>query len=416
MTTKTVKLHKVQSEFRHSPSLYRGFVGGRGSGKSYVGAYDLLCRAMSERGRGRLYMVVAPTYIILQDASMRTVVQIAEDLGVIKEKWKQPPRLILTNGSEIIFRSGDDPEKLRGPNLSGVWLDEASLVGEETYNVCIACLREAGQAGWLSATFTPKGTSHWTYEVFARNRPNTALFRSSTKENPFLPGEFIHALQTQYSDKQAAQEISGEFVDQEGCEWPAAHFTGHIWFDEWPDNRQIALKSIGLDPSKGNDSKHGDFCAIVKLARTIEGIIYVEADLQRIDSESIVSNICNEQQQFNADVVVVETNQFQHLLATQIISTSRKKGISMPVMSVYNKVSKDVRIRRLGPNLSNKIFRFKANHEGTCLLVNQLREFPMAKYDDGPDALEMALRGMISIHNGRVQTSGKATPTRGIRS
>lgn len=88
----------------------------------------------------------------------------------------------------------------------------------------------------------------------------------------------------------------------------------------------------------------------------------------------------------------------------------------MPVMSVYNKVSKDVRIRRLGPNLSNKIFRFKANHEGTRLLVNQLREFPMAKYDDGPDALEMALRGMISIHNGRVQTSGKATPTRGIRS
>ena len=128
---KTIKLHRVQSEFRHSDALYRGFVGGRGSGKSYVGAYDLIFRAMSERGRGRLYMVVAPTYVILQDASMRTVVQIAEELGVIKERWKQPPRLVLNNGSEIIFRSGDDPEKLRGPNLSGVWMDEASLMSKE---------------------------------------------------------------------------------------------------------------------------------------------------------------------------------------------------------------------------------------------------------------------------------------------
>lgn len=391
----------MQSEFRHSDALYRGFVGGRGSGKSYVGAYDLIFRAMSERGRGRLYMVVAPTYVILQDASMRTVVQIAEELGVIKERWKQPPRLVLNNGSEIIFRSGDDPEKLRGPNLSGVWMDEASLMSKEAYSVCIACLREAGQAGWLSATFTPKGISHWTYEVFATNKTNTQLFRSSTTENPFLPGEFIDALKGQYSDRQASQEISGEFVDQEGCEWPASHFTGHIWFDEWPAAHAITVKAIGLDPSKGSDSKHGDYCAIVKLARTSEGILYCEADLERIDAERIVSSVCREQQLFNADVVAIETNQFQHLLANQITTESRKRQINMPVVSYHNRVSKDVRIRRLGPHLANKNFRFKANHEGTRVLVNQLREFPLSKYDDGPDALEMALRGMIQLHNGR---------------
>lgn len=371
------------------------------SGKSYVGAYDLIFRAMSERGRGRLYMVVAPTYVILQDASMRTVVQIAEELGVIKERWKQPPRLVLNNGSEIIFRSGDDPEKLRGPNLSGVWMDEASLMSKEAYSVCIACLREAGQAGWLSATFTPKGISHWTYEVFATNKNNTQLFRSSTTENPFLPGEFIDALKGQYSDRQASQEISGEFVDQEGCEWPASHFTGHIWFDEWPAAHAITVKAIGLDPSKGSDSKHGDYCAIVKLARTSEGILYCEADLERIDAERIVSSVCREQQLFNADVVAIETNQFQHLLANQITTESRKRQINMPVVSYHNRVSKDVRIRRLGPHLANKNFRFKANHEGTRVLVNQLREFPLSKYDDGPDALEMALRGMIQLHNGR---------------
>jgi hypothetical protein len=36
--------------------------------------------------------------------------------------------------------------------------------------------------------------------------------------------------------------------------------------------------------------------------------------------------------------------------------------------------------------------RFKSNSPGTRLLVEQLREFPIAAHDDGPDALEMSLR------------------------
>nr|QSE37106.1 MAG: terminase large subunit [Caudoviricetes sp.] len=125
--TKTYKLHKIQHDFHHSGALYRGYVGGIGSGKSWIGAYDILRRAMSEDGKGRLYMVIARTYNVLQDAPMRTIYQIADDMGVTKEKWKQPPRLVLANGSEIIFRSGEDPDKLRGPNISGSEDDFAAV-------------------------------------------------------------------------------------------------------------------------------------------------------------------------------------------------------------------------------------------------------------------------------------------------
>ena len=40
-----IGLHRAQALFRYSPAIYRGFVGGRGSGKSWAGAYDLLMRA-----------------------------------------------------------------------------------------------------------------------------------------------------------------------------------------------------------------------------------------------------------------------------------------------------------------------------------------------------------------------------------
>jgi phage terminase large subunit len=90
-------------------------------------------RAMSPEGRGRLYLVAAPTYPMLSDSSIRTTVEICRMLGVYNHDSlkRQPPSLLLPNNSEILFRSADDPERLRGPNLSGVWLDEASLMSHE---------------------------------------------------------------------------------------------------------------------------------------------------------------------------------------------------------------------------------------------------------------------------------------------
>lgn len=399
--TKTMRLHQIQYDFHHSGALYRGFVGGIGSGKSYVGAYDLLRRAMSEDGRNRLYMVISPTYTILQDATMRTIYQLADELEITKEKWKQPPRLVLTNGSEIIFRSGDDPERLRGPNLSGIWMDEASLMPEEVFNICIGRLREGGRMGFLTATFTPKGMGHWTYQVFGKGeRENTALFRSKTSQNPFLAREFVGAISQQYSDRQASQELDGEFVDQEGAEWPNSHFGEHIWVDDFPKDAETKIKTLSIDPSKGRDARHGDFSAIVRLARDNKGILYADAIMLKLDSEKLVNKFVAEAMDFEPDALVVETNQFQHLLAKQIVTECQNQGTDIPIIQLYNTINKDVRIRRIGPYLANRNIRFRRS-EGSRLLVAQLREFPLGKFDDGPDALEMALRAMINIWNNR---------------
>jgi predicted phage terminase large subunit-like protein len=210
--TLTVPLHRTQHEFCHSDALYRGFVGGRGTGKSFVGAYDLLRRAKP----GRLYGVYAPTYAMLKDTALRSLLAIGEQLRFIREVNKADMRVTLGNRAEIILRSVDDPERARGPNLSGAWLEEASLMEEEAYSIIIACLREGGEAGWLSATFTPKGRQHWTYRVFGLGSPGAALFHARTIDNPFLPPDFEAAVRAQYTEQFAQQELEGEFIDLQG--------------------------------------------------------------------------------------------------------------------------------------------------------------------------------------------------------
>jgi len=194
-------------------------------------------------------------------------------------------------------------------------------------------------------------------------------------------------------------------INPELCEWPESYFDETIWFDAWPAN--LAVKTMALDPSKGNDSRRGDYSALVVLGVDRQGMLYVEADLARRPTPDIVADGTEWFRRHQPDVFGVEANQFQDLLAGEFESTFRRQGIlgARPV-PIENHTSKQVRIRRLGPYLSSHRVRFKTGSPGTKLLVEQLQEFPIADHDDGPDALEMALRLAVEIVNGRTIHDG----------
>lgn len=175
------------------------------------------------------------------------------------------------------------------------------------------------------------------------------------------------------------------------CEWPADYFADHIWFDSWP--ARLRVRTMALDPSKGSGSRHGDYAALVMLGVDGAGLVYVEADLGRRPTPQIVAHATAFVARFRPDVFAVEANQFQELLVGEFAAEFRRQGLlAPPPLPLENHVAKEVRIRRLGPYLAGRQLRFKSGSPGTRLLVEQLREFPTAAHDDGPDALEMAIR------------------------
>ncbi len=256
-----IDLHASQAAFCHSQALYRGFVGGRGAGKSFIGAYDLIRRARP----GRLYGVYAPSYPMMRDATMRTFMQLARQFRYLREWRKSDNQVVLGNGAEVLFRSLDDPERARGPNLSGSWIDESSLVDRSSFDIIIAALREGGEQGWLSATFTPKGKSHWTYDTFGQGREDTELFRARTADNPFLPADFAATIAKQYTSTLAAQELLGEFVDIEGA------LASREWFkvvDTAPADCTWIRSWDFAATEKTVNSTDPDFTAGVKMGRS----------------------------------------------------------------------------------------------------------------------------------------------------
>ncbi len=180
-------------------------------------------------------------------------------------------------------------------------------------------------------------------------------------------------------------------INPDYCEWPESHFDEHIWFDEWPKN--LRVKTLALDPSKGADARRGDYSALVALGIDSSGTLYVEADLARRATTRIVAEGVAFYRRFGPDAFGVEANQFQELLADCFETEFRRQGLmdARPWL-LNNRVNKLVRIRRLGPYLASRRIRFKSDSPATRLLVEQLKEFPIGDHDDGPDALEMAVR------------------------
>jgi phage terminase large subunit-like protein len=394
---KKIEMTAPQRLFRRSPKLFRGFVGGRGSGKSWAGAIDMMFRAQP----GRTYLVASPTGVLMQDTTFPTFKFWSQKFGVWDSVKLSPyPNVFLSNGATIRFRTAEDPERLRGPNLSGVWLDEASLMKEEAYLIAMACLREGRTQGWLSATFTPAGLTHWTYSAYGKSKPDTAIFHSATRENPFNPPGFQDTLAKQYSGLRAQQELEGKFVSMEGAEWPAEFFPDSMWFTDWNESIPWKARVMSLDPSRGKTDKTGDYSAWCMLGVDDQLCLWADADLDNsrpIDPPeggdwlpSVIGDGIKLVVQWRPQAIVVETNGFQELVALNLARAMRHAGLMrVHIYTINNTEPKQSRIRGLGPYLAQRRLRIRKTPGGE-LLQAQLRDFPVGEHDDGPDALKLA--------------------------
>lgn len=176
-------------------------------------------------------------------------------------------------------------------------------------------------------------------------------------------------------------------------EWPDELFPPTLWFDDWPPD--LPQRVLALDPSKGRSDKSGDYSAFVMLGLDRDWTLWVDADLARRPVEAqqernIVGDGLDIVRAWRPQAFSVEINGFQELVANAFIRVAEQKRIHLPLYGVNSTNPKPVRIRAIGPYLAQHRLRVR-NTPGGRLLVEQLKLFPNADHDDGPDALAQAI-------------------------
>ncbi|EKE9768261.1 phage terminase large subunit, partial [Escherichia coli] len=112
----------------------------------------------------------------------------------------------------------------------------------------------------------------------------------------------------------------------------------------------------------------------------------VEADIRRRLPNKLIEDVIKYQREYHCLCWSFESVQFQEFLRTVLVERSAALGVPVPALPVIPLEDKALRIESLQPHMANGLIRISPAHQ---TLIDQLRHYPKADHDDGPDCLHM---------------------------
>lgn len=165
-----------------------------------------------------------------------------------------------------------------------------------------------------------------------------------------------------------------------------------------------------VDPSLGRAGASRDPSAILVGGYDVAtGKLYVvEAQIKKRLPDRIISDVIELHRRYHCLVWFVESVQFQEFLRTELVRRSAALGVPVPARAVTPHSDKMLRIESLQPHVANGLILL---HQEQSTLISQLKHFPKADHDDGPDALHMLWAGAVSSGGSKTQAIHIPEPT-----
>ena len=208
-------------------------VAGRGAGKTRAAAENLGWWAW--QNPGTRWLVSAPTSADLRatcyegDSGLLSVIP-----PVLVAKYNSSlHELTLTNGSLIKGIPASEPERFRGPQFHGGWLDELAAWEylQEAWDMIQFGIR-LGQRTKLICSTTPK-PKDVVLDLIAREGDDVVITRASTYANiANLAPSFQKQILQYEGTNLGRQEIHAEIIDPE-----EGGIVKREWFRLWPDGK-----------------------------------------------------------------------------------------------------------------------------------------------------------------------------------
>lgn len=201
---------------------YRAYVGGFGSGKTFVGCLDLLIFAAKHPKTVQGYF--GTSYPSIRDIFYPTFTEAAEMMGFRVEIIESHKEVHIYRGrfyyGTVICRSMDNPGSIVGFKIARALVDEIDTLpkkkAHDAWNKIVARLRLVidGVENGIGVTTTPEGFL-FVYEKFKQDpTPSYSMVQASTYENAdYLPPDYIDTLLETYPDGLIQAYLRGQFVN-----------------------------------------------------------------------------------------------------------------------------------------------------------------------------------------------------------
>jgi len=241
------------------------FVGGTGTGKTWLAARWVILKALKDSGE---YLLISPSLKLMKRTLWKEVKKVLKEWGIPFEKNEQDMIISLLNGSKLYGISADNPDRMEGVHAKGAVYDEAGQVDKrEVFETAYRRLRFYG--GQLLITTTPYRWN-WLKKIYDKAKlgdENIELITAKTIENPYYPreeiekakkempewrfrmfyeGVFTKPLGLIYTDYELVQafEIPRNWIKIRGLDFGFNHPTAVIWLAKSPEGIWYAYKEF----------------------------------------------------------------------------------------------------------------------------------------------------------------------------
>jgi hypothetical protein len=218
-----------QCEFLALQTKNRAFVGGFGSGKTWVGCMGISAHHLLHPRVNAGYF--APTYPLIRDIFYPTIDEVAYDFGMTTQTREGNKEVHFYSGKHqyrgtTICRSMENPGTIVGFKIGHALVDELDLMaqpkGQLAWRKILARMRvnDPTLRNGIDVTTTPEGfkITHKLFVADVQERPelakNYGIIQASTYDNEGnLPDTYIPGLFEAYTKELVQAYINGQFVN-----------------------------------------------------------------------------------------------------------------------------------------------------------------------------------------------------------
>ena len=173
----------------------------------------------------------------------------------LEDKWR--PSIMeyrFYNGATIIFRSCDKPSKFKSMNFDAVLLDEPVDIPEDIFLMLQGRIRADNvrrpdispkefikmkkdpdikpkkySHRYIAMAGNPSGKMNWVYQFFFERAPsNSFKVHTTTKDNKFLPEDYIKSMYETYDFEYARRYLEGEWGSFIGLVYKDFNYDKHV--------------------------------------------------------------------------------------------------------------------------------------------------------------------------------------------
>ena len=363
------KLHK------HQRVVYDAVIGDNGAGdiyvvkskrqcgKSFLASLILIYFSLNKRDTTSL--IVEPT-LNQSRRVFKEITKMLEGSNIIKNANQSLLSIDFINGSEIIFKSAEQYDAIRGYSVSGILIvDEGAFIVDDVYEILFP-VRDAHNAPMLVIS-TPLFCDGYFYRLFTSTNSKSYDW-CDYDTSMFLSDEKLEQYRNTLSELKFRSEYLGQFITDGG--YVFRNITNCVLSDSIVKGEPVVC---GIDWAVGND---GDDTVLSLLDANANAVDFIRINnMSPVEQIDTIVNKLNTIQSLKK--VVVEQNSIGNVYFDML----KHKYSRHSIITKFNTTNESKRriIEQLATAFQNESVHIPNDRE----LINQLQHYAVEKTAKG---------------------------------